>query len=71
MTVAVVSFYQIPYQVGLRSLKEAVGSRSVKRIPTESLVNMAEVAWINNCLETNSKVFLATCALVATCDMKR
>ena len=44
MTVAVVSFYQIPYQVGLRSLKEAVGSRSVKRIPTESLVNMAEVA---------------------------
>ena len=77
MTVDVVSFYPIPYQVGLSSLKEAVGSRSVKRIPTENLVNMAEVAWINNCLETISKVFwqiprsfLATCALVATCDMK-
>ena len=47
----------IPHQAGLSALKEALENRSVKKIPTENLVKMAEFVLKNNLFEFNSKVF--------------
>ena len=58
VTADVVGLYpSTPYQVGLSTLKEALENRSVKKIPTENLIKMAEFVLKNNVFEFNSKVF--------------
>ena len=58
VTVDVVGLYpSIPHQAGLSALKEALENRSVKKIPTENLIKMAEFVLKNNLFEFNSKVF--------------
>ena len=58
VTADVVSLYpSIPHQAGLSALKEALENRSVKKIPTENLIKMAEFVLKNNLFEFNSKVF--------------
>ena len=54
----VVDFYpSIPHKAGLSALKEALENRSVKKIPTENLIKMAEFVLKNNLFEFNNKVF--------------
>ena len=58
VTADVVGLYpSIPHQAGLSALKEALENRSVKKIPTENLIKMAEFVLKNNLFEFNSKVF--------------
>ena len=47
----------IPYQAGLKSLKEALEKRDIKNIPEEYLVKMAEFVLNNNIFEFNSKAY--------------
>ena len=58
VTADVVGLYSIiSYQVGLSPLKEALENTSVKIIPTETLIKMAEFVLKNNLFKFNSKVF--------------
>ena len=58
VTADVVGLYpSIPHQAGLSALKEALENRSVKKIPTENLIKMAEFVLKNNLFEFNDKVF--------------
>ena len=58
VTADVVGLYpSISHEAGLIALKEALENRSVKKIPTESLIKMAEFALKNNLFEFNNKVF--------------
>ena len=58
VTADVVGLYpSIPHQAGLSTLKEALENRSVKKIPTENLIKMAEFVLKNNLFEFNNKVF--------------
>ena len=50
-------YTSIPHQAGLSALKEALENRSVKKIPTENLIKMAEFVLKNNLFEFNNKVF--------------
>ena len=45
----------IPHQVGLKALMEALEKRDIKKIPTEDLVKMTEFVLNNNIFEFNSK----------------
>ena len=54
---AVGLYPSIPHQAGLSSLNEALENRSVKNIPTENLIKMAEFVLNNNFFEFNDKVF--------------
>ena len=47
----------IPHQAAVNALKEALENRSVKKIPTENLIKMAEFVLKNNLFEFNNKVF--------------
>ena len=49
-------YLSIPQQAGLSALKEALENRSVKKIPTENLIKMAEFVLKNNLFEFNNKV---------------
>ena len=58
VTADVVGLYpSIPHQAGLNALKEALENKSVKKIPIENLIKIAEFVLKNNLLEFNSKVF--------------
>ena len=58
VTADVVGLYpSIPHQTGFSALKEALENRSVKKIPAENLIKMAEFVLKNNLFEFNSKVF--------------
>ena len=58
VTAVVVGLYpSIPHQVGLSALKKALENSSVKKIPTENLVKMAEFVLKNNLFQCNNKVF--------------
>ena len=46
-----------PHQAGLGAHKEALENRSVKKIPTENLIKIAEFVLKNNLFEFISKVF--------------
>ena len=57
LTADAVGLYpSIPQQAGLSALKEALENRSVKNIPTENLIKMAEFVLKNNLFEFNNKV---------------
>ena len=47
----------IPHQAALSALKEALENGSMKKIPTENLIKMAEFVLKNNLFEFNNKVF--------------
>ena len=47
----------IPHQAGLSTLKEGLENRSVKKIPTENLIKMAEFVLKNKLFEFTNKVF--------------
>ena len=47
----------IPHQAGLSALKKALENRSVKIIPTENPIKMAEFVLRNNFCEFNNQVF--------------
>ena len=54
----VVGMYpSILHEAGLSALKKALENRSVKQIPTENLIKMAEFVLKNNLFEFNNKVF--------------
>ena len=58
VTADVVGLYpSIPHEAGLSALKKALESRSVKKIPTENLIKMAEFVLKNNLFEFNNKMF--------------
>ena len=58
LTADVVGLYpSIPHQAGLNALKEALENKSVKKIPIENLIKIAEFVLKNNLLEFNNKVF--------------
>ena len=58
VTADVVGLYpSIPHQAGLSALKEALENRSVKKIPKETLIKMAEFVLKYNLFEFNYKVF--------------
>ena len=58
VTADVVGLYpSIPYQVGLIALKEALGKRLLKKIPTDDLVKMAKFVLSNNFFEFISDTF--------------
>ena len=58
VTADVVGLYpSIPHQAGLNALKEALENKSVKKIPIENLIKIAEFVLKNNLLEFNNKVF--------------
>ena len=50
----------VPNQAGLSALKEALENRSAKKIPTETLIKMAECVLKKNLFEFNNKVFQQT-----------
>ena len=53
----------IPHEVGLNALREALGNKENKHIPTDNLVKMVEFVLKNNYFEFNGKVkkrFLGT-----------
>ena len=47
----------IPHQAGLKTLKEALEKRDIKKIPTDDLVKMAEFELNDNIFELNSKAY--------------
>ena len=54
----VVGLYSIiAHQRGLKTLKEALPKRDIKKIPTEDLVNMAEFVLNSNIFEFNNKTY--------------
>ena len=54
VTADVVSLYpSIPHQAGLSALKKALENKSVKKIPTEDLIKMAEFVLKNDLIEFN------------------
>ena len=54
VTADVVGLYpSIPHQAGLIALKEALGNRLLKKIPTDDLIKMAEFVLSNNFFEFN------------------
>ena len=58
VTADVVGLYpSIPHQAGLNALKEALENKSVKKIPIENLIKIAEFVLKNNLLEFNNNVF--------------
>ena len=58
VTADVVGLYpNIPHQAGLKTLKEALERRDIKKIPTEDLVKMAEFVLNNNIFEFNSRAY--------------
>ena len=58
VTADVVGLYpSIPHQAGLIALKEALGNRLLKKIPTDDLIKMAEFVLSNNFFEFNSDIF--------------
>ena len=58
VTADVVGLYpSIPHEAGLSALKKVLENRSVKKIPTENLIKMAEFVLKNNIFEFNNKVF--------------
>ena len=57
VTADVVGLYpNIPHDVGLAALREALDSRESKKIPTEDLVRMAEFVLKNNYFEFNGSI---------------
>ena len=58
VTADIVGLYSsIPHQTGLIALKEALDKRLLKKIPTDKLIKMAELALSNNFFEFNSDTF--------------
>ena len=58
VTAEVVGLYpSIPYQPGLIALKEGLGKRFLKKIPTDDLIKMADFVLSNNFFEFNSDTF--------------
>ena len=58
VTTDVVGLYpSIPHQVGSSTPQEALENRSVKKIPSENLIEMAEFVLKNNLFKFNNKVF--------------
>ena len=58
VTADVVGLYpSIPHNAGLKALKDALGCRQNKKIPTNMLVKMAELVLTNNYFEFGQKVF--------------
>ena len=58
VTADVVGLYpSIPHQAGLIALKEALGNRLLKKIPTDDLIKMAEFVLSNNFFKFNSDTF--------------
>ena len=58
VTADVVGLYpSIPHNAGLKALKDALGCRQNKKIPTDMLVKMAEFVHTNNYFEFVQKVF--------------
>ena len=58
VTADVVGLYSIiAHQRGLKTLKEALPKRDIKKIPTEDLVNMAEFVLNSNIFEFNNKTY--------------
>ena len=58
VTADVVALYQsIPHEAGLTALRKALDNSSVKKIPAENLIKMAEFVLKNNLFEFNNKVF--------------
>ena len=58
VTADVVGLYSnIAQQRGLKTLKEALPKRDIKKIPTEDLVNMAEFVLNSNIFEFNNKTY--------------
>ena len=54
----VVGLYSIiAHQRGLKTLKEALPKRDIKKIPTEDLVNMAEFVLNSNIFEFDNKTY--------------
>ena len=58
VTADVVGLYpNIPHQVGLNALKEALDKRDSKKMPTEDLIKMAKFVLSNNIFEFNNKAY--------------
>ena len=58
LTVDLVGLYpNIPHQVRLKALKEALETKDIKKIPTETLVKITEFILNNNIFEFNSKAY--------------
>ena len=58
MTAAVVGLFPcISHEAGLSALREALGTRTCKEIPTESLIKMAEFVLKNNFFEFDTNVY--------------
>ena len=58
VTADVVGLYpDIPHQVGLKALKEALEKKDIKKIPTKDLMKMAEYLLHNNIFEFNNKAY--------------
>ena len=47
----------ITYQAGLKTLRQALERRDIKKIPTEDLLKMAEFVLNNNIFEFPSKAY--------------
>ena len=57
VTTDVVGFYLgIPHEAGLNTIREALGNKENKHIPTDNLVKMVEFVLKNNYFEFNGKV---------------
>ena len=52
----VVLYPSIPYKAGLKALKNPLGKKEQKHIPTEKLINMEEFVLRNNFFELNVSV---------------
>ena len=50
-------YLNIPHEVGLQALEEALENRHHKQIPTDKLVKMAQFVLKNNFVEIDSDVF--------------
>ena len=58
LTADLVGLYpNIPHQVRLKALKEALETKDIKKIPTETLVKITEFILNNNIFEFNSKAY--------------
>ena len=46
----------VPHEAGLNALREALGDRKNKCIPTDNLLKMVKFCFKGNCFEFNGKV---------------
>ena len=61
VTIDVVGLYpHIPHDKGLQSIREALNNRENLEIPTETIVDLAELVLKNNNFEFNEKHYLQT-----------